>query len=150
MAYSPIELREMAEHLLDIARRIGPEGEGIDLDEDFTIDEVVQLRSFLSETRRAIDVVNKGLAQYWTREFGQGTRHEDEFTTWYIGQRKGKKAWDDDAFYEWLATKDAEELSKLVSVSSIKVSGMTPVERETLLNEEPTDDTLSIQNKPRR
>ena len=38
MSYSPMELREMSEHLLDVARRIGPEGEGMEVDEDFTIE----------------------------------------------------------------------------------------------------------------
>ena len=148
--YSPVELREMAEHLLDLADRIGPEGEGMDvLDEDFTIDELVQLRSKLSSMRKAIDVVNKALAKYWHDQY-TGQTHDTEYDTWYVTQRKGKRAWDDTLFFDWLASKDATELSKLVSVSAVKVSGMSPSERETLLDESPTSETVSIESRPRR
>ena len=66
-----------------------------------------------------------------------------------MGQTKGKRIVDADMFYAWLATKDAEELSKLVSAASVKVGGMSPVERETHLDETPRNDDVTIQNKPR-
>ena len=150
MSYSPIELREMAEHLLDIARRLAPEAEGVDfLDEDFDIDELVQLRAHLSATRKAIDLVNKGLARYWVERYGNAS-HEDQYETWYVGHTKGKRVYDEPAFYAWLATKDADELAKLVPTYSIKLGGMTPVERETFIDETPTSNDVSIQSRPRR
>jgi hypothetical protein len=149
MSYSPTELREMSEHLLDVARRLGPEGEGMEVDEDFTLDELVQLRSFLSQTRRGIDLVNKALAVYWHENFN-GQQHQTEYDDWYVAQRKGKRFIEDSGFFEWLTTLDAERLSKLISPSAVKVSGMSPVERETFLDETPTTDTLAIQNRPRR
>jgi len=147
---TPEQLRETAEFLLDIARRVGPEGEGMEIDDPLTMEEVVALRSHLSATRRAVDVVNKSLAQLWTREFGISNRHDDGANEWYVAERKGKVIINDDMFYAWLATKDADELAKLVSASSIKVGGMSPVERETHLDERPTDNTLSIQSRPKR
>jgi len=149
MSYSPVELREMTEHLLDVGRLLGAEKEGMTIDEDFDLEEIVQLRSNLSETRRAIDLVNKALAVYWHEEFGSEP-FDDEYDTWYVAQRKGKRIVDMDTFFAWLATKDADELSKLVSAGSVKVSGMSPAERDTMLDESPTNDTLAIQSKPRR
>lgn len=150
MSYSPIELREMAEHLLDVARRLAPEAEGIDfLDEDFEIEELVQLRSHLSATRKAIDLVNKGLARYWLERYGR-TPFETEYELWYVNQTKGKRVYDEPAFYAWLATKDADELSKLVPSYSIKLGGMSPAERATFIDETPTSNDVTIQSKPRR
>ena len=61
----------------------------------------------------------------------------------------GKVIIDDTAFYEWLASKSAIQLTKLVSASAIKVGGMTPAERDTLLDETPTSKNLSIKNSRR-
>lgn len=149
MAYSPEELREMSEHLLDIARRIDKEGEPLTLDDSFTLEEMVQLKSFLSSTRQAIDMVNKGLAMHWD-EHHHGEQYDMEFNSWYVGTRKGKVILDDDTFYKWLATKTPVELSKLVSASSIKVGGMSPAERDTHLDETPRSTDVAIQTSQRR
>ncbi len=143
------ELREESESLLNLAQRVGPEGEGLEIDDDYEVEEIVQLRSHLSSVRKAVDVVNKGLAKLWLREF-PNVRYSDEFVEWYLGQAKGKKVIEPDAFYQWLATLDAERLSKIIAVSSIKVGGMTETERMTFLDETPTSQTLRIMNKPRR
>ncbi len=143
------ELREESDSLLNLARRLGPEGEGIEIDNEYELEEVVQIRSFLSATRTAVDVVNKGLAKLWLREF-PNVRYSDEFVEWYLGQAKGKKILDKDSFYAWLATLDAERLEKIVSAASIKVGGLTETERMTFFDETPTNDTLSIKHKPRR
>jgi hypothetical protein len=155
MTYSPIELREMAEHLLDVSRRLGPEAEGIDLlDEDFTIEELVQLRVFLSSTRKAIDLTNSALARYWMENF-PGQQWEDKYTTWYVDRSKRRVAAYPDMLLEWFAGLDAEQLGKVVNPNRlaeiIKVTGMTPVERETLLIEEysPTSG-MAIQSKEKR
>lgn len=154
MAYSPIELREMAEHLLDVARRLGPEGEGMEVDEDFMLDELVQLRSHLSATRKAIDLVNGGLARYWEEHF-PGQAFEDEYLVWYVGKSKVRRAADEDMLLDWFATLDREQLAKVVNpnrlAAILKVSGLSPVERDTLLIEEYSETSgTSIQSKDKR
>lgn len=130
------------------AMHLVKEGEPMDYtDQEWSQQEVVEMRSYLSQLRSAIDMVNKGLAMYWDKTFGDWT-YDDETSRWGLSRPKGKRAYDDDTFYAWLATKNAEELAKLVSVSSIKVGGMTPVERETLLNEEPTSKDVRLTSKP--
>jgi hypothetical protein len=154
MSYSPIELREMAEHLLDVARRLGPEGESLEVDEDFTIEELVQLRSHLSATRKAIDLVNGGLARYWEKHF-PGQQFEDQYLIWYVGKTKVRRAVDEEMLLEWVAGLNADELAKVVNANRLaailKVSGLSPVERDTLLIEEYSETSgTSIQSKDKR
>jgi hypothetical protein len=154
MSYSPIELREMAEHLLDVARRLGPEGEGLEVDEDFDIEELVQLRSHLSATRKAIDLVNGGLARYWEQHF-PGQQFEDQYLIWYVDKYKVRRAADEDMLIEWAASLTASELAGVVNANRLagilKVTGLSPVERETLLIEEYSETSgTSIQSKDKK
>ena len=133
--------------LLDLAGRLGPD-EGLDLtDRDFTIREMAQLRGTLSTMRKSIDVVSNALAEAWAEDHAFET-FEDETNRWYLGRTKGKKIVDPDAFYGWLATLDADRLSKLVSANSVKVGGFDEVERSTFLDETPTNDRLTIKSQP--
>ncbi len=143
------ELREETESLLSTAMMLEPESEGMTIDDSYEVDEIVQLRSHLSTMRRSIDIINKGLAKLWLQEF-PNIKHDDEFTTWYLGQSKGKKILDASAFFAWVATLEPERLEALFSASAVKVGGMTETERMTFLDETPTNAGLSIQNKPRR
>ncbi len=142
------ELRMAIAELLDLANRLGPESEGLDLtDRDYTPQEMVQLRSELSRMRKGIDLVNNALARAWA-ETHPHEAYEDETNRWYLGRTKGKKIVDPSAFYAWLATLDADRLSKLVSAASVKVGGFDEVERSTFLDETPTNDRLSIKSTP--
>lgn len=135
--------------LVELAMNITGEGEPLDLsDWDFTLEDLVAMKSHLSRQRTAIDLVNKALAVYWSEVFPNEV-YEDEFTKWKVGTRKGKRIIDNDAFFTWLASKNADDLSKLVSASAIKVGGMSPAERDTLLDETPTNSELSIVNNRR-
>lgn len=145
-----MNIQAAATELIRLAQMVGPEDEGVDLsDLEYTIEQLAHLRSELSGQRRAIDMVNKALAVAWDDNYGNAV-YEDEFKQWYLGRAKGKRVIDPDTFYAWLATKDADELSRLVSASAIKVGGMTPVERDILLDETSTQKELSINNKERR
>ena len=145
-----LELTTETQALLHLAEMVGPESEGLDLsDRDYTLEELVAMRSKLSATRRAIDVVNKALAKNWDDNHGNAV-YEDEHKVWSLGRPKGKRIIDTEVFYQWLATKDAEDLAGLVSASAVKVGGMTPAERDSLLDETSTQKELSINNKDRR
>ncbi len=134
--------------LLDLAARLGPESEGLDLtDREYTPKEMVELRSSLSTMRKGIDIVNGALAKAWAENHAFES-YEDETNKWYLGRTKGKKVVDPSAFYAWLATLDADRLSKLVSPSSIKVGGFDEVERSTFLDETPVNDKLTIKSVP--
>ena len=146
--YSIDELRLEIQGLLDLADKLAPEGEGLDLtDREYDPQQMVQIRSSMSRMRKGIDLIGSALAKAWD-ESHPYEAYEDETNRWYLGRTKGQKLVDADSFYGWLATLDADRLSKLVSPSSIKVGGMDPLERETFLDETPTNDRLSIQSKP--
>ena len=143
-----MELRRDIDELLDLASKLAPEGEGLDLiDRDYTPKEMAQLRGALSTMRKGIDLVSNALARAWSENYAFQS-YEDEVNSWYLGRTKGKKVVDPDAFYAWLATLDADRLAKLVSPGSIKVGGFTEVERSTFLDETPVNDRLTIKSKP--
>lgn len=145
-----MNIQAAATELIRLASMVGPEDEGLDLsDLEYTIEDMAHLRSELSSQRRAIDMVNKALAVAWDDNYGNGV-YEDEFKEWYLGRSKGKRIIDPEVFYMWLATKDADELARLVSASAIKVGGMTPAERDSLLDETSTQKELSINNREKR
>ena len=141
-------IRTEVSELLRLAGRLSPEGEGLDLrDRDYAPEDMAQLRSYLSTMRRSIDLINSAMAKAWQLD------HTDEVwddgnNTWKVGRTKGKRIIDEDLFYEWLASKDEDELARLVSATAVKVGGMTPAERETLLDETEVNDRLSISAKP--
>ena len=135
--------------LVKTAMKLVDEGEPFDIsDHDFTVEDLVSMKSLLSTQRKAIDMVNKAFAIYWDDVHFDEVFNE-EFTRWSVGMTKGKRIIDDTIFYEWLASKSAIELTKLVSASAIKVGGMTPSERDTLLDETPTTMNLTIKNSRR-
>ena len=138
-----------ARQLVKMAMKVTGEGEMLDLsDEDFTLKKLVELKAHLSHQRKGIDMVNKALAIYWDEEHYDEV-YEEQFTRWKVGITKGKRIIDDTKFFEWLATKSAVELSKIVSASAVKVGGMSPAERDTLLDETPTNMNLSITSSRR-
>jgi hypothetical protein len=143
-----MKLRKEVSELLKLATMVQPEGESLDLrDREYTPMEMSELRSHLSQQRRNIDLINNALAQAWQSEYPD-ERYSDGANEWYVGRTKGKRIVDTEMFYAWLATKDPDQLAKLVSASAVKVGGMTPVERETHLDETPTNDRISIKSRP--
>jgi hypothetical protein len=143
-----MNLRKEVTELLELATMVQPEGEPLDLqDREYTPTEMSELRSHLSQQRRNIDLINNALARAWQSDY-PNERYDDGANEWWVGRTKGKHIVDAEMFYAWLATKDAGQLAKLVSPSAVKVGGMTPVERETHLDETPINDRLSIKSKP--
>ncbi len=139
---------EMLE-LIDLAKRLDPEDEGIDIsDREYTPEQMAGIRSLLSTTRKAIDMVGAALAIEWDAEY-KGEYYNDGANIWSVGRTKGKKVIDLDSFYAWLATKDADEMSKLISATAIKLTGMSDQERSTFLDESPTSDRLTLKSKKR-
>lgn len=145
---NPAALQAECEALIARALLLAPEAETFVPDDEYSMEEMSALRSRLSSMRRGIDFINKGLAIHWKDEFpGESFVDEDTNIVWWVGTTKGKRIVDADMFYAWLATKDADELSKLVSATAVKVGGMSPVERSTHLDEEPRNTDVTIQNK---
>ena len=141
-------IQSETEHLFDLTRYQQPEGEPIDLrDQEYTPEQMATLRSHLSTMRKGIDLISAALAKAWQLD------HTDEVwndgnATWSVKRAKTKSIIDTDLFYDWLASKDAEQLARLVSATAVKVGGMTPAERETLLDESEIHDRLTITPKP--
>ena len=143
------QTKAKAAALVKMAMPLTNEGELLDLtDNDFTLEDIVRMKSILSNQRKAIDMVNKAFAIYWD-EIHHDEIFEEEFTKWSVGTTAGKRIIDDTQFFEWLASKSAVELTKLVSATAIKVGGMSPAERNTLLDETPSNMNLTIKNSRR-
>jgi len=146
------ELRAEALELIELARKLGPEGEGIEFaDREWTMEELVQLRSHLSAMRTGIDIVNSGLARYWDETF-PGEKFMMDHTEWSVGKTRVRRVVDPDLFIEWVASLDAEQLATLVNpnrlVTVVKTSGMSPAERDTHLSEEYSQTSgISIKSK---
>ncbi len=135
--------------LIDLAKMLAPEAEGIDIsDRGYTMQDIAEIRSLMSTMRSAIDTVHTALAKEWNRQY-KGEKYDDGANIWSAGRTKGKKVIDPEALYAWLATKDADELSRLIPAYNIKVSGMSPEERNTFLDERPANDKLSVKMKPK-
>ncbi|RLB68528.1 MAG: hypothetical protein DRH08_00645 [Deltaproteobacteria bacterium] len=142
---------ELANKLIEIGMLVAPEAEGLDLsDHDFDMEALAQLRSRLSSMRVAIDLVNKALAVYWNETY-PGERLTLENVEWKVGRSKTKELVDADMFMAFLASKDVDGLKRLFTpsrlTSVVKVSGMTPAERETFISEGYTNAGLSINHK---
>ena len=147
------KVQEASIELLALAHRISNEGEPLDLsDEEFTLEELVQLRSHLSAWRRGIDIVNKALAVYWDDEYA-GRVYDDGINDWSLTRAKTKELVDDDMFMAFLASRDVEQLKRLFTPSRlttvIKLSGMTPAERETFILEGRASSGYSINFRER-
>jgi hypothetical protein len=138
-SYQPDELRDATDEYLRIARRISGEGEVMEIDDELSIEQMVQLRSFLMSTRTAVDMVSGALARNWNEHFPD-EQLPDEFGHWYVGHTKKKSIVDGEMFLAWLASLDAEQLGKVFNPNRlaevVKVSGLTPAERDTHLSEE--------------
>jgi len=141
--------------LLELARKLAPEGERLDLtDREYTLDELVELRAHLATMRKSIDVVNNGLANYWDEVF-PGELYEDEYKVWWVGKTRQRKAVDGEMLVGWFSSLDEERVAKMVHPNRLagilKVSAMTPVERETHLSEEFSKNAgISINSKDRK
>jgi len=143
------QTKAKATALVKMTMPLTGEGEPLDLmDEDFSMEDIVRMKSYLSNQRKAIDMVNKAFAVYWD-EMHHDEIFEEEFTKWSVGTTAGKRIVDDTKFFEWLASKSAIELTKLVSATAIKVGGMSPAERDTLLDETPTNMNKTIKSSRR-
>ncbi len=139
---------QFAHELVELAIMVGPEDEGIDVtDLELNLEDIVALKNRLSTMRKACDVVNNSLIKHWDETFS-GESWTNEFNRYYVGRTKGKKVIDNDLFYAWLATLDADRLARIVSTSTIKVGGMNATERATFLDETPATERLSLKAVP--
>jgi len=139
--------------LMNLARRLGPEGEELDLeDHDFTIEELVEAKSIIGQYRTAGEVVNRALAQYWNNHF-EGVALDYGLDTYYLGYNSKRvfREGQDLVFAEWLKEQTPEDIAKIVSVGAIRVSPLgtkdSPL-REQFFDEEKTSDDLRIQTRP--
>jgi nucleosome binding factor SPN SPT16 subunit len=138
------KLKKEVRELIELAQRLRPEGEGIDLsDREYSTQDMAEIRSYISGQRKAIDVISGAIAVEWNDKH-KDKSYDDGNNIWSLSRTKGKVIVDSEQFYKWLATKDADQLAKLVSATAVKVGGMSVVERETLLDETPRTEKLSL------
>jgi len=138
--------------LIDLAERIGPEAEGVDLtDRDYEFEDMAMLRSRFATMRRAIDIVNKGLAKAWHDKDPKGF-YEDEQMKYWLGFSK-KQQWQDpevspEGFASWLKEQDVETIAAIVPAYGVRIGKVDPVARATFFDEVKGSAQATIQSKP--
>ena len=142
-----VEMRE----LLELAERVGPEGEGLDLtDRDYEFENMAQLRSRFATMRSAIDIVNKGLAKAWHAKDPKGF-YEGENMKFWLGFSK-KQQWQDDTsaegFAAWLKEQPVEDIARIVSAYGIRIGQVDKAARATFFDEVKGSQQATIQSKP--
>lgn len=148
------EERAEALRLIELAERLAPEGEGLDLtDVEYTFEEMATLRTLLSSMRGAIDIVNKALAKAWHEEDPRGYIEMDNVKHW-LGITK-KNAWQSEeaplGFAEWLSGQDPELIASILPSSPPYGLRLTPIPapvRDTFFTKLSSASEASIQSKP--
>jgi hypothetical protein len=146
--------RQEAYELIELGEKLGPEDEGIDLtDKEYTFEQMAGLRGRLSRMRKAIDLVNKGLAAAWHKKDPKGY-FEDEHEKHWLGITK-KVAWMDEdtplAFAKWLKKQDAKTIALILPSQPPYGLRMTPIPeaaRDTFFVKLSGAEQASIQSKP--
>jgi hypothetical protein len=146
-------LEQEALDLIEMAHKLLPEGEGLDLtDREYIIEDIIRLGRTLSGMRSAIDKINAALAGAWWDEYGDVALTLDEKHYWLAPPRKVKiQPGMEDAFFDWLKDQDNEIVAAVVPAHSLRVTRIPPVMKDTCLDigkEEPTAANVRIQNKP--
>ncbi len=146
--------RKEAYDLIELARRLLPEDEGIDLtDREYTFEEMATMRTRLSGMRRAIDIVNKGLARAWHARDPKGYVEMENVKHW-LGITK-RNSWMDEGsplgFAEWLKKQDAELIASILPSSPTYPMRMSPIPapvRDTFFKKLSGESEASIMSKP--
>jgi len=147
------QIKAEAHALIDLATLLAPEAEGIDLeDKEYTPEQMAMLKDKLSHMRRAIDLVNKGLAQEWMRQDPDGDqRVEVDNLTYYLGYNSGWVFQDGMSlpFAKWLKKQTAENIEAIVPDRSLRLTPMGDA-KDTFLRKRRTSESVTIKNtKPK-
>ena len=137
--------------LIDLAERVGPEGEGLDLtDRGYEFEDMARLRSRFATMRRAIDIVNKALAKAWYDKDPKGYIELDNLKYWLGASKKQQWQNDDSArgFATWLKKQDVDTIAAIVSPYSVRIGQVDKAARATFFDEEKDENQATIQSKP--
>ena len=142
-----VEMRE----LLELAGRLGPEGEGLDLtDREYDFENMAQLRARFATMRSSIDIVNKALARAWHDKDPDGY-YESEHMKWWLGYSK-KQAWQSDesaeGFATWLKEQDVDVVARIVTAYGVRIGQVDKAARATFFDEVKGSAQATIQSKP--
>lgn len=146
--------RQEVYDLIDMAERLGPEGEGLDLtDREYTFEQMAGLRGRLSRMRKAIDIVNKGLALAWHTKDPRGYVELENVKHW-LGITK-KVAWVDEdtplQFAKWLKKQDANTIALILPSQppyGLRMSPIPEAAKDTFFRKLSGAEQASIQSKP--
>ena len=143
------------EHAIDLMKQavlLGPEGESMDLEGGYTLDEIIRIKAAIGSLRKAGELVGRALAQAWHADY-PGQEIDDEWNVNYLGHAT-KRVWQDEqaeVFANWLKSQDTDTIMKVVGAASkVGVSGVPWSVRDSVFDEEVTDDELRIKSRPRR
>ncbi len=145
-------VNQQALELLELAIMLGPEDEGIELDDqDYQLADLVALKNRISKLRGAADIVNRALSRYWKEHYA-GEKYEQEHTRYWVGHSKYIQ-WADEganaAFAEWLKQQPVGKIAGIVGLHGLRVTPMSQAERDTFLDETSQRARYpTIQSKP--
>ena len=133
--------------LLYRASLLGPEGEGMDLNGDYSLEEIVRIKQAIGTLRKAGELVNRELAQSWYRNFPTEVWTNDDWNDYSLGHAT-KRVWQEEGssymFASWLKNQPIETIEKVVSVTGLRVRPIPFGVRNAVFDEEPTSDDLRI------
>lgn len=149
-------IRKTTHSLIDLAEKLGPEDEGMEVDDlNLTVEEIIEISGLLGQMRKAGELVKRALAQTWNdNHAGETAEYGDH--EYFLGYAS-KRVWQpgqDIAFAEWLKQQDTDLVKRIIGPAyGVKVTPLgrpdSPL-RETFFDEERTSDDLRIQTRQRR
>ena len=135
-----------AMELLYQAALLGPEGESIDLNGDYSLEEIVRIKQAIGTLRKAGEVVNRALAQAWEHNFPDTVYTGDDWNDYGLSFAP-KRVFQPDrelAFAAWLKDQDQETIAQIVGLSGIRVRPIPWSVRDAVFDEEQTSEDLRI------
>jgi hypothetical protein len=143
---SASDLERSAMDLIDLALKLLPEGEGIDLgDQDYDdVTDIIRLRYTLTRIGNAVKEVNRALAIEWEERFDPDEWVELEGNVWSLGTNRKVVYIEgmEEAFGEWVKDQPAEKIAKIMPARSLRVTHMGNAARDTFLDTNAGKDGL--------
>lgn len=141
-----------AHRLIDLATKLLPEDEGMDLtDMEYEVEDMARLRDKLSSMRHAIDGVNKALAEAWYElDPNMMKKVEVDGLGYYLGTNTAW-VWMDEGsslgFAKWLKKQQATLIEAIVPERTVRRTMMPDEVKDTFFRKRTTSESLTIKNR---
>ena len=141
-----------AHRLIDLATKLLPEGEGLDVsDMEYKFEDMAKLRDKLSHMRHAIDGVNKALAEAWfEKDPEQMEKVEVDGLPYYLGVNTAWVWMDETAslgFAKWLKKQPASLIEAIVPERTVRRTMMPDSVKDSFFRKRKTSESVTIKSR---